>query len=113
MSEGNRSEAHVDDRRGWHFDKVINMPLLIVILAQTGGVVWAGAQLAKTVELQGVQIAAIDLKVNGLVQQQSGNAAITLRIQTSEQEIAGLRVKSERLELELARMAARQDDRRR
>lgn len=107
MADEKKDESNVDNRK-WHLGKVIDAPLLIAVALQTAGFVWAGAQIAKTVELQGIQIAAIDLKVNSLIQAQGASLETNRRLQTAEQEISALRVKSERLELELVRSTSNQ-----
>jgi cell division protein FtsB len=96
------------DERKWHLGKVIDLPTLIAILLQTTGVIWYGAQLAKTVELQGSQIAEISVKVNKLVELQARAETIEHRIRALESELSAQRLKAERVELELTRVQALQ-----
>lgn len=106
-----QSEKPHGDNRRWHLGKVIDAPMIIVLLLQTIGVIWAGAQLVKTVELQGTQILSIDLKVNKLIEAQSGAATMLLRMQMVESELAAVRLKTERLELEMVRSGRIADSR--
>lgn len=92
-----------NESTGWRLGKVIDAPMLIALLIQTGGVVWYGGQLVKTVELQGQQIAEINMKVNRLIEAQGGHAASSFRLQVIEQELNSLRLKAERIDLDLAR----------